>query len=150
MMFLKAKGGPSACFNVLTAVMMAFQNYLLVGAGGAVGACLRLFIVQSATRLAGHGFPVGTMTVNIVGSFLMGVLITWLAFKMPEGQASLRVFLATGLLGGFTTFSAFSLDAQTLLERGAYGQAGFYIAGSVLLALTAILLGIWIGRAIWG
>lgn len=129
---------------------MALQTYLLVGAGGAMGACLRYGVTQLAVKLAGHGFPVGTMTVNILGSFLMGVVVTWLAFKMPEGQASLRLFLATGFLGGFTTFSAFSLDAQALLARGAYSQAGLYVAGSVLVGLAALFLGLWLGRVIWG
>lgn len=128
--------------------MNHIQPYMLVALGGAGGACMRYAVTQLVGRLAGHGFPLGTMAVNIVGSFLMGLLVTWLAVKVDGGQG-LRLTLATGFLGGFTTFSAFSLDAQALIARGLYGQAGFYMAGSVAIAIAALLFGIWLGRTLW-
>ena len=93
----------------------------------------------------GPGFPWGTLAVNIVGSFLMGVLIVVLAHK---GGIRMAPFLVTGVLGGFTTFSAFSLDAITLFERGATGQAAAYVAASVVLSLAAIMLAMALARGI--
>ncbi|MEM9881135.1 MAG: fluoride efflux transporter CrcB [Pseudomonadota bacterium] len=128
--------------------MSQVQTYLLVALGGGAGASLRFFTTQFVGRLMGPGFPYGTMTVNIVGSFAMGLLVTWLAEKV-DGGAGLRLALATGFLGGFTTFSAFSLDAHALYVRGLMLQAGGYVLGSVLLSLIAVFLGIWAGRQIW-
>ena len=109
-----------------------------VALGGAIGAVGRYGVNVAATRWLGIGFPWGTVIVNIVGSFLMGVLIVWLANK---GGMRFAPFLMTGLLGGFTTFSAFSLDAITLFERGQTLQAGAYVLGSVVTALIAIMAG---------
>jgi len=128
--------------------MSQIQTYLFVAFGGGVGACLRFFTTQLVGRLAGPGFPFGTMTVNILGSFAMGLLVTWLAERVDGGQG-LRLALATGLLGGFTTFSAFSLDAHVLYTRGLLMQAGGYVLGSVFLSLIAVFLGIWVGRHTW-
>ena len=109
-----------------------------VALGGAIGAVGRYGVNVAATRLLGIGFPWGTVIVNVVGSFAMGVLIVWLANK---GGMRFAPFLMTGVLGGFTTFSAFSLDAITLFERGQTLQAGAYVLGSVLTALIAIMAG---------
>ena len=109
-----------------------------VALGGAIGAVGRYGVNVAATRWLGIAFPWGTVIVNIVGSFLMGVLIVWLANK---GGMRFAPFLMTGLLGGFTTFSAFSLDAITLFERGQTLQAGAYVLGSVVTALIAIMAG---------
>lgn len=119
----------------------------LVFLGGGIGAALRHGVNRLALAWFGPGFPVGTMIVNVLGSLLMGLLVTLLA-EGPAASQNLRLFLATGLLGGFTTFSAFSLDALTLWERGQPGAAAAYVLGSVLLSLAGIALGFWGGRAL--
>ncbi|MFC7536068.1 fluoride efflux transporter CrcB [Sphingomonas sp. GCM10030256] len=120
------------------------MHYLLVFVGGGLGAALRHGVNRLCMWL-GTGFPAGTLTVNVLGSLLMGLLISLLAEGPPASQG-LRLFLATGLLGGFTTFSAFSLDALTLWERGQPALAALYVAGSVLLSLAAIAAGFWSAR----
>lgn len=110
-----------------------------VALGGALGASARYMTNVAVMRAIGPGFPWGTIIVNIVGSFLMGMLVVALAHK---DATRLAPFLMTGLLGGFTTFSAFSLDVVTLWERGAVLTAGAYVAGSVILSITALVAGI--------
>ena len=119
------------------------QTLPIVALGGALGASLRYFVNVAAPRLLGHGFPYATMTVNVVGSFLMGLLVVILAEKSGTRFAP---FLMTGVLGGFTTFSAYSLDAITLYERGQIGLAFVYVAGTVIVALAALFLGMTIAR----
>lgn len=119
------------------------QTLPLVALGGALGTTARYLVSVAALRAFGPGFPVATMAVNISGSFLMGVLVVWLAHV---GGQRFAPFLMTGVLGGYTTFSAFSLDAATLWERGAHLQAGLYVAGSVTLSLAALLLGAAVAR----
>jgi CrcB protein len=114
-----------------------------VALGGAIGASLRYLASVGATRAFGPGFPVATVFVNILGSFLMGVLVVVLAEK---GGTRFAPFLMTGLLGGFTTFSAFSLDAVRLMEGGRLGAAILYVGGSVGLSLLACAAGLWLGR----
>ncbi|WP_212523661.1 fluoride efflux transporter CrcB [Actibacterium sp. MT2.3-13A] len=114
-----------------------------VALGGALGAMGRYLTGVAAVRVMGHGFPWGTLAVNIVGSFLMGVLVVVLARK---GGTHLSPLLATGLLGGFTTFSTFSLDALTIYERGQVALAAGYVAASVILSLAAIALGLVVTR----
>lgn len=114
-----------------------------VALGGAIGASARFLTGNAVTRTFGIGVPVGTMVVNIVGSFLMGVLVVLI---MRKGGAMAAPFLTTGLLGGFTTFSAFSLDAITLFERGETGAAMGYVLGSVLLSLAALFVGLTLAR----
>lgn len=114
-----------------------------VALGGAIGASARYLTGFGAIRLMGPGFPWGTFAVNIIGSFLMGVLVTVLAHYGNRAAP----FLMTGLLGGFTTFSAFSLDALTLYERGQLWLAGLYVLASVLLSLAAIFAGVMATRA---
>ncbi len=115
----------------------------MVALGGAVGATGRYMTGLGAVRLFGHGFPWGTLVVNVGGSFLMGVLVVMLAHL---GGTRLSPLLLTGLLGGFTTFSAFSLDAAVLYERGQVGAAAFYVAASVGLSLGALFLGLALAR----
>ncbi|MHC0054292.1 fluoride efflux transporter CrcB [Actibacterium sp. D379-3] len=117
-----------------------------VALGGALGACCRYLTGVAATRVIGHGFPWGTLIVNIAGSFLMGVLVVVLAEK---GGTRFAPLLMTGLLGGFTTFSAFSLDAITIFERGQTGLAAGYVAASVILSLLAIALGLLAARGVF-
>lgn len=123
------------------------MNLAMVALGGAIGASLRYLAGAFFLRLLGPAFPWGTLFVNVFGSFLMGVLIVWLAKRNIVGT-ELRSFLATGLLGGFTTFSAFSLDVATMLERDAYSLAFGYIAASVLISITALFLGLWLARGL--
>lgn len=122
------------------------QAFLLVGAGGALGAMARYGTGIVVGRLGFSGFPYATMLVNITGSFAMGLLIGYLAHAMPDNQAGLRLFIAIGVLGGFTTLSSFSLDAVTLIERGQLGSAAFYIVASVLVSIAALFVGLLIMR----
>ncbi|MBK1636814.1 fluoride efflux transporter CrcB [Rhodovulum adriaticum] len=124
---------------------MTSVTILQVALGGAMGAVGRYLTGVASIRLMGPGFPWGTITVNIVGSFLMGVLVVVLAKK---GGTHLAPLFMTGLLGGFTTFSAFSLDAITIYERGQAGLAFAYVAASVILSLAAIGAGLWLTRGL--
>jgi fluoride exporter len=114
-----------------------------VALGGAFGAMMRYLTNVTAMRVFGPGFPMGTVIVNVLGSFLMGVLVVLLA---QRGGTRFAPLLMTGVLGGFTTFSAFSLDAATLWERGQPGLAFGYVAGTVILSLMAIGLGLLAAR----
>ena len=121
------------------------QNLVQVALGGAVGASARYLTSVAAMRAFGVGFPWGTIAVNVVGSFLMGALVVFLAHKEATHFAP---FLMTGVLGGFTTFSAFSLDALTIWERGQQGLAAGYVAASVILSLGAIVAGLALARSL--
>jgi len=121
-------------------------NLLLVAAGGAIGASLRHLSGIAAVRLFGAGFPWGTLLVNILGSFIMGFFIAWMVKKTGISN-DVRLFVATGVLGGFTTFSAFSLDVANMVERGAMSTAFIYIAASVVISLSAVFIGLWFGRS---
>lgn len=116
-----------------------------VALGGAIGAAGRYLTGLAALRLLGPGFPWGTLTVNVVGSFVMGVLVVTLAHLGANRFAPL---LMTGILGGFTTFSAFSLDALTLWERGETLTAALYVGASVGLSLAAIIAGLALARSL--
>lgn len=118
-----------------------------IAAGGAIGALARHGVNLSAVAILGHGFPWGTMIVNIAGSFFMGIMIAVLGHIWHPPEA-LRLFLVTGFLGAFTTFSAFSLDAVTLWERGEILQAGLYTATSVTLSIAALIAGLLITRSL--
>lgn len=122
-------------------------HLVLVAIGGAIGASLRHVVNLGSLRLAGPGFPWGTMAINIVGALLMGVFVGLLARRGGSSEA-LRLFVATGILGGFTTFSAFSLDFAVLWERGATLPAMGYVLASVLGSLAAIFLGLWLARTV--
>lgn len=113
------------------------MGYVLVFVGAGIGGMLRHFVGWASLRLLGPNFPYGTLAINIVGSALMGLFIGILArFNLP-GQ-HLRLFVATGILGGFTTFSTFSLDSVTLWERGQLAAAAGYVLASVILSFGAL------------
>lgn len=121
-------------------------HLLLVALGGAIGASLRHLSGMALMRWLGPSFPYGTLFVNIAGSFAMGLLIGWLAKRTGGASNELRLFLATGLLGGFTTFSAFSLDVANLWQRGEISLAFGYVLASVLISIFAIFAGLWLSR----
>ena len=123
-----------------------FQNVLHVALGGAVGAALRYLTGVGMFRLLGpQDFPLAIITVNVLGSFLMGVFA---ATAARHGLTHLAPLVMTGLLGGFTTFSAFSLETVTLLERGQTGQAMAYVAVSVCCSVAALAFGLWVVRGL--
>ncbi|WP_027145586.1 fluoride efflux transporter CrcB [Mesorhizobium sp. WSM3626] len=121
-------------------------NLLLVMVGGGIGAGIRHLTSMGALRLVGPNYPWGTMAINIIGSFAMGLFIGILARR--GGSNELRLFVATGILGGFTTFSAFSLDFAALWERGATLPAFGYALASVIGAIIALFLGLWLARSL--
>lgn len=119
----------------------------LVFLGGGVGAASRHSVNLAAARLLGLGFPWGTLIVNIAGSFAMGLIAGWFAFKAGAGLSQhARLFLTTGILGGFTTFSAFSLDVVLLWERNEVGLAFGYVAASLILSILGLFAGLWLIR----
>ena len=115
--------------------------YLIVFLGAGLGGALRHGVNVGATKLFGFGFPYGTFIVNVVGSFVMGLFAGYFAFRAGIPQ-HFRLFLTTGILGGFTTFSSFSLDAALLIERNSLGLAAGYIIGSVAAGLSALFFGL--------
>jgi CrcB protein len=120
-------------------------NYLLVFAGGGIGACLRHAVNVGCARCFGTAFPYHTFIINITGSTVMGLIAGYLAFKGDAAQ-SWRLFIMTGILGGYTTFSAFSLDAGLLYERGQLGLAALYVLGSVALSIGGLFAGLAVVR----
>jgi CrcB protein len=118
---------------------------LSVALGGALGSVARYVMVMQMTRWLGHGFPWGTLAVNVLGGMLIGVLAEAMAVKWPAA-AETRAFLITGMLGGFTTFSAFSLEVVALAERGAVAAAAAYVAASVVLSVGAAATGLLLMR----
>ncbi|PZQ96594.1 MAG: fluoride efflux transporter CrcB [Cereibacter sphaeroides] len=123
-----------------------FGTLAQVAIGGAIGSSARYLTNVAVMRGMGPGFPWATLIVNVAGSFLMGALVVLLAQKSANHYAP---FLMTGILGGFTTFSAFSLDAVSLWERGATTQAVAYVAGSVVISLIALIAGMAVVRGIF-
>lgn len=121
-------------------------HLLLVMIGGGIGAGGRHLVSMATLRLFGPGFPVGTLAVNVIGSLAMGLFIGWLVKHEAAHLQPLRYFLATGLLGGFTTFSAFSLDTSVLWERGDTMLALIYVVGSVVLSILAVFAGLAVMR----
>ena len=115
--------------------------YLIVFIGAGIGGALRHGVNVGAAKLFGFGFPFGTFIVNVLGSFVMGLFAGYFAYRAGIPQ-HMRLFLTTGLLGGFTTFSTFSLDAALLIERHAYALAAAYVLGSVAAGLVALFLGL--------
>ncbi len=124
-------------------------SYLVVFLGAGVGGALRHAVNLASARAFGASFPVGTLAINVVGSLLMGVLAGHLLLRSDEAWSqSARLLLATGVLGGFTTFSAFSLEAVLLWQRGDAGLAALYVLASVLLSIGALVAGLAIARAL--
>ena len=121
-------------------------SFLTVALGGAIGASLRHGLGLAMLRVFGPGFPVGTLLANVIGGLLMGVLMGWLVRDMPESGPSIRLFAGVGVLGGFTTFSAFSLDALRMLEAKTYGVFFSYVGASVILSIGAVAVGLYIMR----
>lgn len=121
------------------------NHLLLVMLGGAIGAGARHLTGRAALALWGPGFPWGTLIVNLAGGMLMGLLAAWLAAR-ASGDDALRYLLGVGMLGGFTTFSAFSLETANMLQRGEHGVALFYILASVIGSVAALFAGLQIAR----
>lgn len=119
--------------------------YLIVFIGSGLGGALRHGVNVLAARLLGLEFPVGTFSINVLGSFLMGLVAGWFSLRGAASQ-DLRLFLTTGILGGFTTFSAYSLDAVLLYERGRHAAALGYAAGSVAVSIAGLVLGLTLMR----
>jgi len=120
---------------------------LLVAFGGAIGSVLRYYVGVWSLRLAGPTFPWGTLTVNVVGSFVIGLFAEMIVRKFG-GSVELRLLLMTGILGGFTTFSSFSLDTLALIERGSIGVAALYVVLSVGVSLVMVFAGLSVARAL--
>lgn len=125
---------------------MSMGLWLSVAAGGAIGAVARHGLSRASMHLLGPNFPWGTLSANVLGSFAMGALIGWLARHEPNPPA-LRAFLAVGLLGAFTTFSTFALDAVTLYKDRSLTIAGAYVSASVVLSIFGLVAGLMAMRA---
>ena len=126
---------------------LSLPMILSIACGGAIGAVLRYLAVTGVGHWFGSGFPLGTMVVNIVGSFILGALVEVMALVWSPSP-ELRSLIVVGILGAFTTFSTFSLDAYSLITRGDYGLAALYVIGSVVLGLAAFVAGLLIFRQV--
>ena len=122
------------------------ERLVLVFVGGGAGALARHLTGQLTLRALGPAWPHGTFAVNVVGGLLMGLLAGWLAHRGGEHQMRWALLLGVGLLGGFTTFSAFSLETVLMLQKKAFGQAGAYVMASVVLSVAAVWLGLLLSR----
>ena len=122
---------------------------LLVAAGGATGAVARYLLGTQTLRAFGPGWPYGTFAANVLGGLLMGVLVGYLAHRGGADQERLRLLLAVGVLGGFTTFSAYSLELARMIETHAWGQASFYGAASVAFSVGALFAGLMLARRLF-
>lgn len=124
---------------------------LIVAAGGALGAVARYGVgAWSARLLPAATWPWGTLAVNVLGGLLMGLLTGWLAFRGGLNTESIRLFAAVGVLGGFTTFSAFSLETALMIERRQFAMAGGYVAASVVLSIAVLFVGLMVARRAFG
>ena len=123
------------------------MGYFIVFLGGGVGAALRHGINLGTARFLSNGFPYATFFINVTGSFVMGLIAAWFAFKGDASQ-HWRLFLTTGILGGYTTFSTFSLDAALLYERGQLTLAAVYVIGSVVLGIVGLFAGLAVVRGV--
>ena len=126
-------------------------RFLLVAIGGALGSMARYGVGLAAGRMfPGSAWPWATLTINVVGGLAMGLLIGWLSLRAGAGQEGARLFAAVGILGGFTTFSAFSLETVLMIERRDYGLAAAYVVVSVAVAIAALMVGLMIARRAFG
>lgn len=123
-------------------------NIALVAIGGAIGSVARYLVGVWGVKLAGPNFPWGTITVNVVGAFLIGLMVEMIARRF-DASSEVRVFIVTGILGGFTTWSSFTLDAVVLFERGDLGLAAVYLLASLIVSFAAIFAGLALGRALF-
>jgi fluoride exporter len=121
------------------------MSYVIVFLGGGLGAALRHGVNILVGRTLGTGFPYSTFLINVSGSLIMGLVAAYFAFK-GEASQSWRLFLTTGILGGYTTFSAFSLDVALLYERGEFASAAIYVLGSVVLSIAGLFAGLYLVR----
>ncbi len=126
---------------------MQFSILLAVALGGALGSLLRYFVAGAVQSAASPGFPWGIFVVNVSGGFAMGLIVELGALKL-QISPEMRAFLTVGILGGYTTFSTFSLDSVLLIQRGAYAAAAGYILGSTALSILALFAGLWVVRAL--
>ena len=124
------------------------NGLIYVALGGALGASGRYLLGGAVFKLMGPGYPWGTFAANTLGGFLMGALIGWLAFRVSGGE-NLRLLLGVGVLGGFTTFSSFSLEAVRMIETKAYGLAAGYISASVVFSILALFAGLVLARKVF-
>ncbi|MEN6544357.1 fluoride efflux transporter CrcB [Parvibaculum sp.] len=124
------------------------NSIFAVAVGGAIGSVLRYLFNIEVSKALGTGFPWGIFVVNILGCFVMGAVAESFELKFSAPQ-EMRSFMMTGILGGFTTFSAFALDAGNMIERNDFGLAGLYVAGSVCGSILALFLGLWTVRAVF-
>jgi len=131
--------------KIVKRLLVMFMQFLAVAVGGALGSVLRHGINSMSLSFFPLSFPVGILAVNVLGSFLMGFAVALFAQSF-QPSPELKLFLITGLLGGFTTFSAFSFDAVALFERGEVVQACLYVALSVILSIAALVLGLFLVR----
>jgi fluoride exporter len=121
------------------------KNSLIVFFGSGLGGVARNLLNSFVTSVAGNGFPWGILVINVTGSTAIGLVGGWFSFR-GDASADVRLFLTTGILGGYTTFSAFSLDTAVLYERGQPGLAATYLAASVLLSILGLFTGLWVVR----
>ncbi len=126
-------------------VLSSVPPLLLVALGGGIGSMLRYLVGRWTLANFGPGFPAGTWAVNIAGGLLIGLLVGWLA-RVDEGGENLRLLLGVGVLGGFTTFSAFSLEVFAMINRGEIGLAGAYAVSSVAGSVLAVMTGVYLMR----
>lgn len=122
------------------------QGFLLVGLGGAVGSMARYGLGTAIARLWPTSFPLAVLVTNVLGSVAMGMFIGIMTRLLPDWQEQARLFVAVGILGGFTTFSTFSLDTVFLIERGEFANAALYIALSVVVCVAGLYLGLLVTR----
>jgi CrcB protein len=124
---------------------MSLMILLAVASGGAIGSLLRYFVAGAIQSAAWPGYPWGIFVVNISGGLAMGIIVELAALRLSMSP-ELRAFLTVGILGGYTTFSTFSLDSVLPIQRGAYASAAAYIVGSTVLSILALFAGLWIVR----
>jgi len=128
--------------------MNTVLGYVVVFVGGGLGAAARHWVNRTALALVGPDYPAGTLTANITGSFAMGLLAAWFAFRGETTTPGVRLFLTTGMLGGYTTFSAFALDSRLMWERHDVVASLIYVGASVILSILGLIAGMFSVRVL--